>query len=650
MIAELGQFAMVLGLCFALVQCIVPFLGIVRNKPDWCAVANSAVAGQLVFIALSFIVLTHAFLTNDFSVKYVAMNSNTALPTIYKVAAVWGAHEGSLLLWCLVLAGWSAAAAAFSRNLPAEFRVRVLVALGVVSSGLLLFTVLTSNPFERLMQPPADGNDLNPLLQDPALALHPPILYMGYVGFSVAFAFAVAALWLGRIDSGWARWTRPWTTSAWLFLTCGIALGSWWAYYELGWGGWWFWDPVENASFMPWLVGTALIHSLAVTEKRGIFQNWTLLLALSAFSLSLLGTFLVRSGVLISVHAFASDPERGLFILLLLGVVSGGAFALYAARASAFSRPGGFALASRETFLLANNALFVAATGVVLFGTLYPLFTDALGAGKVSIGPPYFNAVFLIPTLPLLLLLGFGMHSIWRTGTWAALRRQLVIPAAIAVVLGVAWPLVVYGELGWLTAVGTIVGLWVVASALLGPIRSIVSGRRLTAASWGMNIAHLGVGLCVLGVTITSSYSVELDEGVAIGDRVERLGYEIVFRDVRNVEGPNYQAIEGEFEIRRDGRLLTILTPQKRVYRVQRSPMTEADIDAGWSKDLFLALGENLGANSWSFRFQYKPMIRFIWFGALIMALGGLIAGLDRRYRQPVGREAGKTSSIEATA
>jgi len=642
-IPELGQFALVLALGLALVQAIFPLAGAELKRDDWMALARPAAAGQFVFVAIAFAVLTNAFLADDFSVLYVSRNSNTALPFFYKIAAVWGAHEGSLLLWILILAAWTLGVVVGSRKMPEAFTARVIGVLGITSVGVLLFTLLTSNPFDRLLPAAAEGNDLNPLLQDPALVMHPPILYAGYVGFAVPFAFAVAALLTGKLTRDWARWTRPWTIGAWMFLTVGIALGSWWAYYELGWGGWWFWDPVENASFMPWLAGTALIHSLAVTERRGIFKSWTLLLAIAAFSLSLLGTFLVRSGILISVHAFASDPARGLFILLLLSVISGGALVLYALRARLIATEGGFRLVSRESFLLVNNILLMVATAAVLFGTLYPLFLDALGLGKISVGPPYFNTVFLIPMLPLALFLGAGMHAAWKSMSAEALGRRLMVPAVIALVLGVVLPWVIFGTASALTVVGVVAGLWVIASALLDPIRAMLSPRTgrmpMTRAWWGMILAHVGVGVFILGATVTSSYSVETDRSAVTGDRWEVAGYEFLFRDLRQVVGANYDAAEGEFEVRRNGRLVAVLTPQKRVYRVQRSPMTEAAIDPGWSRDLFVALGDPLGGDAWSLRVQFKPLLRFIWLGALIMAFGGFLAATDRRYRWLVERD-----------
>jgi len=643
MIPELGQFALILALGLTLIQASVPLLGAATQREDWMALARPAATGQFVFVAVAFLALCHAFLNDDFSVRYVAMNSNTALPTAYKIAAVWGAHEGSLLLWILILSTWTLAVTVGSRSLPEAFAARVLGVLGIVSVGMLVFTLLTSNPFERLFPAAAEGNDLNPLLQDPGLVMHPPILYSGYVGLAVPFAFAVAALLTGSLSSAWARWARPWTVAAWMFLTVGIALGSWWAYYELGWGGWWFWDPVENASFMPWLAGTALIHSLAVTERRGIFKSWTLLLAIAAFSLSLLGTFLVRSGILVSVHAFASDPARGLFILLLLSVITGGSLILYAVRARHLTVEGGFRLISRESFLLMNNILLVVATAAVLFGTLYPLFLDALGLGKISVGPPYFNTVFLIPMLPLAVLIGVGMHSAWLRTSGESLARRLALPAGVALALGITIPWLVFGRASALTMIGVSAGLWVVGAALLEPVKRVLrrgaAPMPLTRGQWGMSFAHLGVGVFILGATVTSSYNVETDSSASPGDRWEVDGYELVFRDIRRIQGPNFEATEGEFEVRRDGRLVTILTPQKRVYRVQTSPMTEAAIDVGWGRDLFVALGDPLGDGAWSLRVQVKPLIRFIWLGALIMAFGGLLAISDPRYRTKRARQ-----------
>ena len=636
MIPEIGHFALILALSLALCQAVLPLLGAHRNDEAMMAVARPAATGQLVFIAIAFGCLTWSFLQSDFSVLYVANHSQLALPTIYKISAVWGAHEGSLLLWVLLLSGWTVLVGRFSSELPTAFSARVLGVLGLLTCGFLLFTLLTSNPFERLIPAPPDGADLNPLLQDPGLAMHPPILYTGYVGFSVAFAFAIAAMISGSLDQKWARWTRPWTTWAWLFLTVGIALGSWWAYYELGWGGWWFWDPVENASFMPWLVGTALIHSLAVTEKRGLFKSWTLLLAIAAFSLSLLGTFLVRSGILVSVHAFAVDPERGLFILTFLAIVIGGALMLYAWRAPGLDSEAGFHALSRETFLLLNNVLLVIAATLILGGTLAPLLVEMISGDKISVGPPYFNVAFAIPMIPLVILVGLGMHTAWRSQDVRSLVWMLRRPAIIAIVLGIAIPLAFYGRASALLVVGVTAAIWIMLASLIQPIRSL---RRspgtppISRGVLGMSIAHFGVGVFVLGVTIVSSFNVEADRSLRVGDQVSVGGYEFELRSLRNVQGPNYQAVEGDIDVRKNGEFVTQLRPQKRTYLVQQSPMTEAGIDAGWNRDIFVALGDPLGNNAWSVRLQYKPMIRFIWLGALVMAFGGLVAASDRRYR-----------------
>jgi cytochrome c-type biogenesis protein CcmF len=642
MIPEFGQLALALALCLALVQSTVPLIGAARGRADWMALARPAAAGQFVFVAIAFGALEYALLTDDFSVAFVAAHSNSALPDFYKATAAWGGHEGSMLLWIAVLATWTMAVAAGSRSQPQEFASRVLGVLGIVSAGMIAFALLTSNAFARLVPAPGDGNDLNPLLQDPGMIIHPPTLYLGYVGVAVPFAFAVAALLTGRLDKDWARWTRPWTVVAWMFLTAGITLGSWWAYYELGWGGWWFWDPVENSSFMPWLMATALLHSLAVTERRGIFKSWTVLLAIAAFSLSLLGTFLTRSPVMISVHAFASDPTRGLFILGLLGLFSGGALLLYALRAQNLEAEGGFKLVSRESFLLANNILLVIATVAVLFGTLYPLFIDALGLGKISVGPPYFNVMFLLPALPLVALIGIGMHTGWRMMPGAALLHRLRWIVLGAVIAGVGLPFAVFGSASVLTVLSIAVALWVCASSLLDPLRRIIrrSGAPLTRGQVGMCIAHFGVGIFMLGATVASAYNLELDVSAKPGDRVEAGGYEFVFRSMRKVDGPNFIADEGEFELRDDGTLIGIMRPQIRVYQVQTSPMTEAAIDTNLLRDVFVALGEPLGADAWSLRIQVKPLIAFLWLGSSLMALGGLVAITDRRYRVATRQQA----------
>jgi len=633
MVIELGLFALIVAVLLSAAQAWFGLAGAQFGNHRWMAAARPATTGQFVFVAVSFAVLCWAFYKNDFTVLYVANNSNSELPTFYRFAAVWGAHEGSLLLWALALSTWSVAVAVLSRSLPETFAARVLGVLGIVSIGFQLFILMTSSPFERLFPAAVDGRDLNPLLQDPALAIHPPMLYVGYVGFSVAFAFAVAALLEGKVDEKWARWVRPWTTVSWMFLTIGIALGSWWAYYELGWGGWWFWDPVENASFMPWLVGTALIHSLAVTEKRGLFKNWTLLLAITTFSLSLLGTFLVRSGVLVSVHAFASDPSRGLFILVFLGICVGGSLALYAWRGPALRAKGGFDTLSRETFLLANNLLLLVTAALILIGTLYPLFLDALNMGKISVGPPYFNVVFLIPTIPLLFLMAVGMHTVWKKSKLDDIKRPLAILFVVALAIGLVVPPMAYGAFHLSTVVGLTAGAWVILSSLYEPFQRLRKRQSLPRSVVGMTIAHIGVGVFAIGVTVTQTYRIEKDIALRPGETVELQGYTFAFNSTRPVKGPNFDAIESEVTISRDGKLVTTLHPQKRVYRVQRSPMTEAGIHVKWNRDLFVAMGEDLGDGAWSMRLQYKPMVRYIWLGALIMAIGGIVAVTDRRYR-----------------
>jgi cytochrome c-type biogenesis protein CcmF len=641
MIPELGHFALILALLLSTSQSAFSFGGASRGNAAWMAAGRSAVVGQFVFIAVAFGALAWSFVQQDFSVLYVASNSHSELPVFFRVAAVWGAHEGSLLLWSLCLAGWTLAVTAASGSLDAPFRSRVLGFLGLISIGFQLFMLATSNPFTRLMPAAAEGRDLNPLLQDFALVVHPPILYLGYVGFSVAFAFACATLLEGRLDSAWARWTRPWTLAAWLFLTIGIALGSWWAYYELGWGGWWFWDAVENASFMPWLAGTALIHSLAVTEKRGLFKSWTLLLAVSAFSLSLLGTFLVRSGVLISVHAFATDPERGIYILSFLTVVIGGALLMYAWRAPRLKSEAGFEATSRESFMLFNNALLVTALALILLGTLYPLFMDALELGKVSVGPPYFNLVFLVPMLPLLALLGVGMHAAWKRGLLGTMRTRLFAVAGASVGASVIIGAAAYGEVQPMTTIGFALAIWVMLSSLLVPFARLRARQPLPAAVLGMVVAHFGIGLATLGITGVQSFKVEKDFALGIGDGATIAGYEFKFAALRDVRGPNYTGVEADVVVSRGGEAVTVLRPQKRLYNSGGNALSEAGIEVGAARDLFAALGDDLGQGRWSFRLQYKPLIRFIWLGAILVALGGLVAAFDRRYRQRVSAAVG---------
>jgi cytochrome c-type biogenesis protein CcmF len=636
MTAELGHFALWLALGCAAVLGTVPLLGAARDRADWMAVARPAARALAALLALSFACLVAGFVRNDFSMEIVASQSNSELPLVYRVAAAWGGHEGSLLLWLLMLGGWTVAVAQYSRRLPPTFVARVLAVLGLLSLGFLLFTLLTSNPFARLLPAPPDGRDLNPLLQDPGMALHPPLLYMGYVGFAVAFAFAVAALIGGQLDAAWARWTRPWTTVAWAFLTIGIALGSWWAYYELGWGGWWFWDPVENASFMPWLVGTALIHSLAVTEKRGGFKSWTVLLAICAFSLSLLGTFLVRSGVLSSVHAFATDPTRGLFILVFLVLAIGPALALYAWRAPQVGLGQRFALLSRETLLLVNNVLLVVAAAAVLLGTLYPLALDALDLGKISVGPPYFETVFVPLLAPLLFLVGVGPVARWKQQALPELAVRLRWAFAVAVVAALA-ALAWAGSVAPMAALGLGLAAWIVASLALELRRS----GRPTRATAGMMLAHLGVAAFVVGVTMVKTFELERDATMSPGSGVEAGGFEFVFVGLKTVQGPNYDGVQALVEVRRDGALVSALRPEKRVYRVQRNPMTEAGIDSGFVRDLYVSLGEPVAQGAaWIVRVQVKPFVNWIWGGCALMALGGLLAASDRRYRVAATRRA----------
>jgi len=636
MAPELGEFALILAFVLSLSQAFFGLAGAWRAKIPWMNVARPAVTGQFVFVVMAFACLVYSFVNDDFSVLYVARNSNSQLPLFYRVAALWGAHEGSLLLWILILSIWSVAVAAFSRALPLSFSSRVLGVMGLISSGFMLFTLWTSNPFTRLSPAAQDGADLNPVLQDFALSIHPPMLYTGYVGFSVAFAFACAAMLEGRLDQTWARWTRPWTIFAWMFQTIGIALGSWWAYYELGWGGWWFWDPVENASFMPWLVGTALIHSLSVTEKRGIFKSWTLLLAIFAFSLSLVGTFLVRSGVLVSVHSFATDPTRGLYILAFLVLTIGGSLTLYAWRAPKLYAPGGFELYSREFFLLVNNVILVSVAALVLWGTLSPLVYELLGIGKISVGPPVFALMFLVPMFPLMVFLAIGMHSAWRRGKLTVTAKPLWWLAAAAVLLAVAIQGLVFKEFHLVGLIGFSFGFWIMFSAALEPLRRVRQKQTLTAALLGMSIAHFGVGLFAIGASGVESYKIEKDVALKPGGSFSIAGYDFKFVSAANVRGPNYDAVQGTIEVTRGGKPVTVLLPQKRHFWVQQTSNSKAAISVNWARDLFVAMGDPLGANAWSMRIQYKPLVRYIWLGAIVMALGGLVAATDRRYRVKV--------------
>ncbi|MEL7296536.1 MAG: heme lyase CcmF/NrfE family subunit [Pseudomonadota bacterium] len=630
---ELGQIALIIALMLSLLQGVIPLVGAQRGDFAFMRLAKPAAIAQFGFVLIAFGILASAFINNDFSLQYVASNSNSQLPVLFRFAAVWGAHEGSMLLWTLILSAWTIAVALRSGSLPLDISSRVLAVLGLLSVGTLSFILFTSNPFLRLQPAAADGADLNPLLQDPALVIHPPMLYVGYVGLSVAFAFAIAAMLSGQLDRQWARWTRPWTTASWIFLTLGISLGSWWAYYELGWGGWWFWDPVENASFMPWLAATALFHSLAVTESRGLFKSWTLLLAIMAFSLSLLGTFLVRSGIIVSVHAFASDPTRGFFILAFLLLVIGIALALYAWRAPSLDSAAGFQATSRETFLLLNNVLLVIAASLILVGTLYPLFMDALNLGKVSVGPPIFEIIFITPMLPLVFLMGLGMHTTWRTGNLTAVWRDYRWLMVASVVLAVAGPWLFYGRPSALTAVGAIAAVWIMLVSLREPLAALMGKAQHSRARLGMNVAHFGVGVFTLGVVVVSAFGLEADRAIKPGEALSVAGYEFQLNDLTTGNGPNYQWLRGDVTVSQDGALVAALSPEKRRYLVQESMMTEAGIDARLSRDLFVAMGDPLGDDAWSVRVQYKPLVRLIWLGTIIMALGGLLAISDRRYR-----------------
>ncbi|WAC63658.1 heme lyase CcmF/NrfE family subunit [Pseudoxanthomonas sp. SL93] len=637
MLPELGQIALILALLVAMLQTVLPLAGAHRGKATWMAVARPAAYLQLSLVALAFIVLTAAFVTQDFSVKYVASNSNSLLPMVYRYTAVWGSHEGSLLLWALVLAIWTGAVALFSRGLPEVVMARVLGVMGVVAIGFLAFLIFTSNPFIRLLPSPGEGRDLNPLLQDPGMIIHPPLLYVGYVGFVVPFAFAIAALLDGHVDARWLRWTRPWTNIAWGFLTLGIALGSWWAYYELGWGGWWFWDPVENASFMPWLVGAALIHSQAVTEKRGVFRGWTLLLAIAAFSLSLLGTFLVRSGVLTSVHAFAADPTRGLFVLIFLGVVIGSSLLLYVWRAPQLadgeSEKAYFAANSRETLLLANNLLLTAACAMILLGTLYPLIADALDLGKISVGPPYFSLLFIVLMAPLVALVPFGPLTRWQRENTGRPVAMLVPWAVLAVVLAaIAWYLAPQGKLK--AAAGILGAAWVGFGTLRFVWSRLRAQGRFTPEMLGMTLAHTGIAVFVVGALLVEALNVQRELAVRPGQTVEAGRYGFHFQGVDETQGPNYLSDRGHVQVLHDDRPIALLHPEKRAYASGGQVMTEAGIKPGVLGDVYVALGEPLGDGAWALRVHIKPFVRWIWLGAALMALGGFVTATDRRFRR----------------
>ncbi|MGV0980792.1 MAG: heme lyase CcmF/NrfE family subunit [Polynucleobacter sp.] len=631
MIPEFGHYALILALCIAVIQGILPLVGAHQGRREWILLARPAAQTVFFLLAIAFVILAWSFYSNDFSVLYVAEHSNSQMPVIYRLGAVWGGHEGSLLLWIFLLSTWTILVAQLSKSLDEFMVARVIGVLGLVTTGLLLFVLTTSNPFERLLPAAQDGRSLNPLLQDPGLVFHPPMLYMGYVGFSVAFAFAIASLLSGRLDAAWARWSRPWTTAAWVFLTLGIALGSWWAYYELGWGGWWFWDPVENASFIPWLVGTALLHSLAVTEKRGGFKSWTVLLAITAFSLSLLGTFLVRSGVLTSVHAFATDPRRGIFILIFLVLVVGSSLTLYAWRAPKSTLGGKFSFTSRETFILLGNVFLVVSAASVLLGTLYPLLIDALHLGKISVGPPYFNSVFVPIMVPLLVLMGIGPWTSWKNSNLLDVIKRLWIAALVAVIAAALIPFVM-GEFTWLSSLGFLLAFWVITSGVLQIIRQAKAGKP-TRSFIGMQIAHLGIAVFVIGVTMVGAYQEEKDVRMLAGESVSVGGYDIQLKSVSAVPGPNYKAMQGTFLLTRNGKLEATMYPEKRSYFSSTMPMTEAAIDAALTRDIYVSLGEELEDKAWAVRVYYKPFVDWIWGGCLLMALGGVLAMSDKRYR-----------------
>jgi len=655
MVPEFGHFALILALMLALAQSVFPLLGAAQGKPVWMQVGRTAAVGQFLFIAIAFGSLVYAFVGNDFSVLYVASNSNLSLPLQYRVAATWGGHEGSMLLWVLILAAWTVAITGFSRHMPEDFVARVLGVMGLISVGFLAFMLLTSNPFLRLLPAPADGRSLNPLLQDFGMVVHPPMLYMGYVGFSVAFAFAIAALLSGRLDASWARWSRPWTTLAWVFLSLGVALGSLWAYYELGWGGWWFWDPVENASFIPWLVGTALIHSLAVTERRGAFKGWTVLLAIITFSLSLLGTFLVRSGVLTSVHAFVTDPARGAFVLVFLAIVVGGALLLFASRAHRIGLGGSFDPVSRESMLLLNNVMLAVAAGSVLLGTLYPLVLDALGAGKISVGRPYFETVFVPLMAPAMFLIGVGPMAGWRKASLPNLATRLRWAFAVGLATALLVPLAM-GRWSTPVSLGILLAAWIIASSIAGLIErlrlsggSMSIGAKLGTNSrsyYGMQLAHVGVAVFIAGATLVLGYETDKEVRMSIGDTIEVGGYSFRLDRISEVPGPNYIASRGDVSVTRDGRAVTTMYPEKRTYGDQQNPMTEAAIDWGLARNLYIALGERLDPRTWAVRIYHKPFVELIWVGWLMMSLGGLLAVFDRRYRVAMRKPLHAPSSV----
>ena len=643
MIPELGHFALIIGFAFALCLSIVPLIGVAQKNQQLINSAKPLTLGLFLFVTISIVLLAYSFTVDDFSVKYIANHSNSLLPYYFKISAVWGGHEGSMLFWIFALTGWTFAVSIYSKQLENEFVARVLAVMGMIAVGFIFFTLLTSNPFERLLPNfPMEGRDLNPLLQDIGLIIHPPMLYMGYVGFSVAFAFAIAALMAGKMDAAWARWSRPWTVAAWSFLSVGIALGSWWAYYELGWGGWWFWDPVENVSFMPWLAGTALIHALAVTEQRNAFKHWTLLLAIFTFSLNLLGAFLVRSGVITSVHSFAVDPGRGIYLLVLLAIGIGGSLTIYALKATDVKSPSRFTFYSRESSILVAMSILVTACVTILLGTLYPLMIDAMGLGKISVGAPYFNAVFIPMMITLFVFMGIGPLIRWKKARKGELSKHLNVLSVVSVLFGILWPFLFAGEFNIMVFVGTTLGCWIVLAVL----KDVFNNAKQADGTWkfsavplnhiGMAIAHAGIAVTVIGVTMVSNYEQEVNVKMSPGDTVDLSGYTIEFNGTKNVEGPNYSAIEGQIRVLLEGEFVTLLTPQQRAYKVQTMGMTEAAINTTLIRDIYVALGDPLGKGAWSVRLYYKPFIVWIWMGGFFMALGGILAIISKRKRKRV--------------
>ena len=657
MIPEIGHYALILALFAALIQGTLPLAGAHRADAAWMALARPAAGLQFIFILTAFLALMHAYVTSDFSVLNVVNNSHSAKPLLYKISGVWGNHEGSMVLWMLILSLFGCAVALFGGNLPPTLRARVLAVQGLIGTGFLLFMLFTSNPFERVFPAPLDGNDLNPLLQDPGLAFHPPFLYLGYVGFSMAFSFAIAALIEGRVDAAWARWVRPWTLVAWCSLTLGIALGSWWAYYELGWGGWWFWDPVENASFMPWLAGTALLHSATVAEKRDALKSWTILLAIITFSLSLIGTFLVRSGVLTSVHTFAQDPTRGLFILGLLIIAIGGSLTLYALRAPAMKAGGLFAPISREGSLVLNNLLLMTAAATVFLGTIYPLVLDAVGGGTVSVGPPYFTATFVPLMVPMIVLMAIAPMLAWKRGDLAGAFTRLRLAAAVVVVIALGtWYLKSEGPI--LAVLGLALAGWLFTGTLIefsGRLKlfrismreSLRRAAHLPRATYGMTIAHAGIAIVVAGITASSAWQTEKIQVLRPGETVEVAGYIFTFEGTQELQGPNYTIERGTFQVSRDGAPIARLFPERRFYPVQGRQTTEAAIYTTWFADLYAVIGDADGEDGRVTRLYHNPLVPWIWVGAVVMAMGGAVSLSDRRHRvgAPARRRAAAASA-----